>query len=384
MNEICKDRLIFDEKRLIKIPKKKIGEYRTIYSPTKKEKEILIETLSYLHKICYDFCNHNIVKGFTIGENPVSNARSHIGFNFTLSFDLRDFFDTVTLDHLKNIENKLNNDFSVFFVNNHIYQGLPTSPLIANLAAIELDNDIYNALKAAIDKFSYTRYADDLTISFDNYDQMEYIKTIVAESVIHNKFELNHRKTRLQSAKFGNRNITGISVGKDYITIPRTTKRRIRALKYITGKLQKKYITNNEAFFKNPFLIKDIIMGKKAKFNFPKSDHTRLLLNYLMQLMGLMEWAKLKIPYYNPFRINEIINTCYVLHHTSIKIHKKSYFNNCIISHIENLKNIFSSTSLFDKITIRKYIRLTNHYNRIYKTEKVFDSICDIVDKKVK
>ena len=46
-------------------------------------------------------------------------------------------------------------------------QGAPTSPILANFAALSLDRKISNA--CLVRSWTYTRYADDLVISTPHY-----------------------------------------------------------------------------------------------------------------------------------------------------------------------------------------------------------------------
>jgi len=231
------------------IPKKTKGEFRQIYAPSKKEKRRFRGLLPELNRIAIDNCG-GCVHGFMGGKSPVTNAREHIGYQYTLSFDLKDFFDTVKPEMVKQY---LGDKTGEFFINNRAYQGLPTSPQIANLAAIKLDERLMeNCASAPIpfmknpvgdepnisdskimsEEIRYSRYADDLSFSFNQYKEYDNLIIEVPRIVEAFGFTINPAKTRLQSAKFGNRVITGVSVGKDGISVPRRIKRRIKLAKH--------------------------------------------------------------------------------------------------------------------------------------------------------
>lgn len=227
--------------KIVYIPKKTKGKFRKIAILEPRLKKNNESWLSYLNKIQRQLCNTKIVHGFIRGASPVTNADAHIGYRYTLSFDLADFFDTVRpemVNHLKDergeiiFDQQLIND--TFFWDEkdncyHAFQGIPTSPIVANLAAIGLDNKIDNICKG---KIVYTRYADDLSFSFDDYKYYEKLKQDIPKIVESEGFTINHSKTRLQDGRFRNRIITGISVGFFGIKPTRKTKRKLRAAKH--------------------------------------------------------------------------------------------------------------------------------------------------------
>lgn len=243
--------------------RKKSGAFRTIFSPSPALKSRLQLLLPNLNKLQLELSDSEIVHGFIPHKSPVTNAKKHVGLQFTLNFDLANFFDTVTPQMVED----LIPNHERYFVNNRAYQGLPTSPAVCNIAAIKLDREIKNSIKQMNYKCVYTRYADDLTFSFNDYELYNRLKYWVPLTIQNCGFILNEKKTRLQNAKFGNRIITGISVGAEKINVPRGTKRKIKVAEYL-------------------------------------KQHSRL--------KGLNEWSKLKLPK-NPLDhtllvIKEIVN----------------------------------------------------------------------------
>ncbi len=233
---------------LYNIPKKTKGETRQIYAPTKKEKRKFRALLPELNQIALDNCG-GCVHGFMPGKSPVSNAKEHIGYEYTLSFDLKDFFDSVKpwmlKDYFRGDCQFVSEGIFVpdkiweYFIKGRAYQGLPTSPQIANLAAVKMDEEIINNCDIKIplvlekcERIRYSRYADDLSFSFQNYGIYQELLDLIPNLVTKHGFTINPAKTRLQSAKFGNRVITGISVGKTGISVPRRIKRRIKLAKH--------------------------------------------------------------------------------------------------------------------------------------------------------
>jgi RNA-directed DNA polymerase len=70
--------------------------------------------------------------------------------------------------------------------NNQLPQGAPTSPALANLAAKKLDYRIDLLLKKLNNKdlcFSYSRYADDITVSFNGKFSIKWLLNILFQII---------------------------------------------------------------------------------------------------------------------------------------------------------------------------------------------------------
>ena len=213
--------------RITRIPKKR-GSFRTICVPSEEEKKALRALLPELHKLQVSLCGPE-VHGFFHARSSVTNALRHVNKAYTLCFDLKDFFDTVTRDAATAAFSDFRLDkWNICFVNGIAMQGLPTSPMIANIAARLLDSMILTVL-LRVPGAVYTRYADDLTISYDQAEYTDTIKEIITESVTGAGFELAAHKTCLYEAKAGYRKVTGISVGPEGIRPTRESRRKLRA-----------------------------------------------------------------------------------------------------------------------------------------------------------
>lgn len=211
--------------RIIKIPKRS-GGFRTIYAPDAKESRRFRNKLPRLTKHLVRICGDLPCHGFMPNRSPVTNAQQHVGFQWSLSFDLKDFFDSVTYQHLERRLPGMQVDR--LLVDGAARQGLPTSPLLANIAAAPMDRSILAGLAAGV---VYTRYADDLTFSSDDRTQLEAIKVWLPAVVTAHKFILNTAKTRLQSAAFGRRVITGVAVDAG-LHPTRSVRKKLRAARH--------------------------------------------------------------------------------------------------------------------------------------------------------
>ncbi len=77
--------------KIAKIPKGN-GKYRTIYSADPETNSLLRSYLPYLEDKLAAFDDTQANYAFVKNKNCVLNALQHLGFNYTLSFDLEDFF----------------------------------------------------------------------------------------------------------------------------------------------------------------------------------------------------------------------------------------------------------------------------------------------------
>ena len=212
--------------RVARIPKSS-GKYRKIYIPDDATKQFLRSHIPTLEAKLSTLDNSKVNYAFVRGKNPVLNALQHIGYNYTLSLDLVDFFDSVRAEHIEGVlDDKIIRDC---FIEDAPRQGLPTSPLIASLAFIRVDDQIIAALQKLGIEFTYTRYADDLTFSFDKRRDAGKIKFVAQQTIEANGFELNHKKTRLQSVDNGRVIITGVAVDREGLYPTRKTKKKLRA-----------------------------------------------------------------------------------------------------------------------------------------------------------
>lgn len=276
--------------RTMKVPKGN-GKYRVCYCPTPEEKRRLRSLVPQLNLLAEELDVHHVQHGFTEGRSPVTNAKVHVGYSWTVSFDLQDFFDTVTLEHIKRalpepkrLEwlSSLKAGGCECFVDGAARQGLPTSPALANIAASPMDRDIMALCpkgRFAERPYAYSRYADDLTFSTNQEATVTLLLLEIPKIVERHGFKINPSKTKVQCAKAGRRIITGISVGQHDISIPREVRRRIRA-----GNHQDEHGLRKRN-------IRRLLFNRK-KWNKPLPLRCR----FYWQLNGLREWARLKPP----------------------------------------------------------------------------------------
>lgn len=246
--------------KVFTIPKKS-GGVREISAPVKMLKSFQTYT-NILLQALYE--PTSAAMGFVPGRSVVDNARKHVGMNYVLNIDLKDFFPSIPqarvwgalmskavgfnqgvasavaglcCTEIEFYEGKpvMSTDELPNGVKtekrNVLPQGAPTSPIITNIVARNLDRQ----LKHLADRFglNYTRYADDITFSsmhnvyHEGGEFMTELRRIVAEQ----NFSINEKKTRLQK-KGSRQEVTGLVVS-DRVNVTREYVRSIGSLLYI-------------------------------------------------------------------------------------------------------------------------------------------------------
>ena len=254
------------------------GKTRIIYSPNPEERATLamhIDQLRTLQEHLLDDCVH----GFRVKRSPITNALPHLNKDYTLSLDLASFFDSVNCMHLKGTlpDGMLQSvrDGGVLHMGAP-RQGLPTSPFVANIAAAAMDRDVRSSLALLTTEVVYTRYADDLSFSWNGDRSVhEWLRKEVRRVVESHRFLLAKGKTHLQSAKAGRRVICGVAVDHE-LHARREARRRLRAAAHrVHG------IAMTRA-------LGEALYGKPIKTNNVRLAHR--------QMTGLTAWCSMKIP----------------------------------------------------------------------------------------
>ena len=209
---------------------KKNGKFRRIFSLYKEQKKQFRELIPDLERVLLKHDSHQVNYAFIRNRNCVENAMQHIGYKYTVSMDLENFFESVNRKH---VDKYLDEDImDQCFISGAPQQGLPTSPLIANLAFLDCDNTILKSLKKYNISSVYTRYADDLAISFDNKKDIGKVIFLISNIVNNSGFKVNKKKTKIQSIDNGRKVITGVAIDNKVVYPTRRTLKKIRAAQH--------------------------------------------------------------------------------------------------------------------------------------------------------
>lgn len=209
------------------IPKKNGGE-RIILSPQGGVKILQERAKKYLDA----FYRPKIsAHGFILNKGIFTNAEKHVKKKYVLNIDLKDFFESITFPRIYGVLKKhpFNMGRSAAAVlaqlcvhNGKMPQGAPTSPVLSNIIASALDKTLVRL--AGKYRMRYTRYADDITFSFNQSPPSDIAKKIedtgdyeLGDSLRHaienNGFKINEEKFRLQ-LKTERQVVTGLTVNE--------------------------------------------------------------------------------------------------------------------------------------------------------------------------
>ena len=206
---------------------KKNGNYRKIYMPNEAYKEYLRHLLPQLKQIYQKNVVFEVDHAFVPNRNCITNASIHIEQRYVLSIDIEDFFDSINYRVLnKYVPVFLLKDITV---ENKVPQGFPTSPIAANIAMIDINKLIIESLKRRNPNIKYSRYADDLTFSFDNIKEKDLIFAEVIKIFRGFGLKLNSKKTKLQDKNNGRAIITGVGVCYHTVHPTRQSLKKLRA-----------------------------------------------------------------------------------------------------------------------------------------------------------
>ena len=177
--------------------------------------------------------------GYRRGVGCVDHARLHVGKQWVLSFDLENFFPSVTFPRVLGAFRSLGypssvaktfallcthrcspHDLAEFDLEKaqitalkqrHLAQGAPTSPALSNLVLRRLDRRL-DGLARRLD-CEYSRYADDIVFSGNTAHHWSHVEALVGSICLDEGFALNHRKTRIRSSAQQQR-VTGVVVNE--------------------------------------------------------------------------------------------------------------------------------------------------------------------------
>lgn len=195
--------------------------------------------------------NSIFAKAYVPKSSIYKNAQAHMYNDIFLKMDIKNFFPSLNHQYLaeclffeinKNTQISRKECYDIVRKCSIGSKGLPlglvSSPALANLYMKEFDGLLYGRLKRmGLNNPIYTRYADDMVISFrTDEDWMEKVREIRAEvgcllKKVH--LTLNEKKTRWYTFdKCNHIRITGISITKDennyrHISVGRKMKNQI-------------------------------------------------------------------------------------------------------------------------------------------------------------
>lgn len=228
---------------------KKNGGMRTIHAPQTNLKIIQRSLSNELVKLRVF---GPAVNGYVKDRSIKTNAGFHVGKKYVLNIDLQDFFNFITSKRLYgmliNKPYELHSKIASYIVNactlnGVLPQGAPSSPILSNLICAKLDSELLSIARKL--RCTYTRYADDITISSNSENIRQLVFMQISEEhgeitsgigeflksiIVRNGFEINHKKIRF-SNRGARQEVTGLIVNEK-VNVKRRFVRQIRAMLY--------------------------------------------------------------------------------------------------------------------------------------------------------
>ncbi|HAV5945633.1 TPA: RNA-directed DNA polymerase [Acinetobacter baumannii] len=211
------------------LPKKGSG-IRIIAQPSRELKAVQAWILrNILDRLSSSDCS----KGFEIGSSILDNAKPHIGSNYILNIDLKNFFPSISANKVYSVFSSLGYEKKVCILltnfcvyNGFLPQGAPTSPKLANLICSKLDSRIqgYTGPRG----LTYTRYADDITISANTIKKIINARDFLETIINSENLSVNKNKTQISGVRKAKK-VTGLIVNQANVGIGRGRYREIRA-----------------------------------------------------------------------------------------------------------------------------------------------------------
>lgn len=190
------------------IPKRD-GSQRFIEDPEPQLKKVQRSLNLYLQSV-YFFLHPDPAYGFMINvkddplpRNILTHARRHLGCRWLYNADIEDFFHRIYFQKVYDIFASPPFQFeaesirllaSLCTYQERLPMGAPTSPILSNFVAREMDEDLESLAQWA--GWTYTRFADDM--SFSSFDDMAPDHLAKIEAVVQSHgFEFNPAKVKL-------------------------------------------------------------------------------------------------------------------------------------------------------------------------------------------
>lgn len=270
--------------RIFSIPKLN-GGFRTIQSPHATHRHIQRVLKPILDKL---YRPNESVHGFVAGRSIASNAICHVGRRTLIKIDLSSFFGSISFQRVRGLF--LSEPFKLSWVPANILAhacccsatlstGGITSPTISNILCSRMDREIGRLVRSLNGR--YTRYADDLTFSFNRSigvlpeitvrsSQGEQELSPVLNSIVE-KHGFTTNKTKFKAVVFGRKRVTGIVVNEK-VNISREWIRKLDSKLYAAEKHG---------------------IAAAAKFTFGESSAPSIELAFQRHLQGLISYLKM-------------------------------------------------------------------------------------------
>ena len=214
---------------------KRSGGQRRILAPDAELKQL---QRRILYRLLSRLSVHPAATGFQAGRSIVDNARMHCRQAVVLRSDVKDFFASTRANRVYHYFRRIGWNRPAAAVlrrlctyEGSLPQGAPTSPRLSNLVNYGLDA----RLSALVASFGgvYTRYADDITVSFAGEPRVALVRRCIRDVVESVGYRLHRRRKTSVRRRHQRQIVTGLVVN-DHVDLPRSTRRWLRAVEHRT------------------------------------------------------------------------------------------------------------------------------------------------------
>lgn len=204
------------------------GRVRVFFKPQGELKKIQ----SLIHQRILQYApSHRIIHSYKKQRDSLSNATNHIGQEYVLKVDRKDFFPTIKPEMIHATLRKLgfSNNLaklltSICSFNEQLPQGAPTSPAIANLIQIPLAKRIDTL--AEIHKVNRSIFGDDVYLS--GTKRVKKSENLVRRIIEDGGFIINEDKSGVRTSR-EQQLVTGIVVNEK-LNVSKVYRRKLRAI----------------------------------------------------------------------------------------------------------------------------------------------------------
>ena len=228
---------------------KRAGGRRQLQIPTKELKALQAQLAVNIEKVLGKEV-HQCANAYIRGRSTVTNAIPHLGAKVIIKLDVKDFFPSVTPEHIgpwldrfvwqltgRNSSKLTKRLEDLVLFENRLPQGAPTSPILSNLVLLKFD--IAMQKMAFANDARYTRYADDITLSLrvDNKPAVGTLIKLTRVILARNGFRLNESEKKIVVLRrHQHQQICGITINSGRPTISRKQRRKLRAAAHAMSK----------------------------------------------------------------------------------------------------------------------------------------------------
>lgn len=217
---------------------KRTGGLRTLHAPDPPFKHFQRR----LHRrVLARLPVHPAAAAYVPGRSIAHHALLHAARAVVVRLDLQDFFPSTTAQRVADYFRVIGYDAQAAALlttwcthEGGLPQGAPTSPVLANAVNFRLDAALASALRRiARNAGHYSRYADDLTFSFDTDDHAAVNPMIHAAKDIAGRFGYrvhHHRKLRIMR-RHHRQQVCGLVINAG-VHLPREQRRLLRAARH--------------------------------------------------------------------------------------------------------------------------------------------------------